>query len=365
MTTSPLRLALPLVILTAPLAFAQTSSSSGNWTNGAIWAGGNAPASAAVTIGTGHTVAAGAGADYDAASSTTNLIVNGILDVTTGASINAGRVGATNTAGIAGVINVIGGELSVQSAPTYHLNSTLTINVSGGVFRTVTAGYNNTAYATLNLTAGGTVSYVSGNTGTMVTSWNGGRLVTNTSTQSGTTYPNLFWDGFKGNTANIWDLSDQATAQTFTVTSYMSSAPAATTTGLATTGTVQFDVYSPTSSDKIAITVNTTNLTFSSGVTFDINGVNLTGNASDYLGKTYRLFDYASGNYSGIQASIASTVWNIDGVNYDVTFTNDLSTTGTLTVAGLALSQIPEPSSVAALAGVAALALVASRRSRR
>ena len=59
---------------------------------------------------------------------------------------------------------------------------------------------------------------------------------------------------------------------------------------------------------------------------------------------------------------MAATVWTIAGNDYDVTFTDNLSTDGTLTVSGLTL--VPEPGAFALLGGLVAMAFTLVRRRR-
>lgn len=364
--------------------FAQTASvESGAWSDNDTW-GGTPPASVHATITAGHTV--NADVNISSAASGDRLSIYGTLNVGEGASlITSGRI--NNNITTSGTLNLTGGVIHVQlmgnngasgaavvdnftlnlSAGSFSTNEGLigyatTINLSGGTFNSGGGGFY-TGNTVLNLT-GGAYVFTNGYTGSFNGamgrgSWNGGRVVTNTSGSVNNSGLNNLIDPLSTNAANVWDLSDKTTKQTFTGT--------ANAAYSVTNGIVEFDVYSASANDSDQIVMNggaSARINFSSSVVFAIEGADLSGEATDYLGVTYKLLDYSSDNYSGVQATIASTIWNIGGADYEVTFTNNLATAGTVTVSELTLALVPEPSSAALLFGLGGLGFAALRRRR-
>ena len=359
-----------LLLLAAPALLAQTTTvQSGNWSDDATWSTGTAPTSTAVTISDGHTVTGDTNI-----SSSSNIVIIGTLDVGTGVSISAGRV--NNGVSHAGTINVNGGYFSA----TYFFNAagtTFNVNATSGGTVNVATGVG--AYTTFNIASSGKLQLGFGGTTTMIVNlatgshveftddgisrklsgdWNGATLATN-GFRATVDNAALGWirDGLNGVASSTWDLS--------TKDSKIVSSTANTGIYAVTSGTVAFDVYSSVVNDADQIQFTSTGgYTFSSDVTFRIDGKDLSGNSADYIGKSYQLFDYASGDYADIQATIASTVWNIDGADYEVSFVNNLATNGTVTVDSLTLVAIPEPSALAALLGLGAFGFSALRRRR-
>lgn len=376
------------LLATAPFAFAQTASqSSGNWSTGSIWSTGTAPTTTNVTISAGTTVTA----DTSFSATSGNLSIFGTLNIGTGTAITtSGDINNNLGAGVtsSGILNINGGSLSVRLIGSSGVSTTTdtsnnftinlsagsltttntsaigyatTINVSGGVFNSA-AGGSNVNNVVLNLSNNGKVVFTTGIVGAFGNfssfTWNGGTLVTNSSTGLGASATTKLFNGLKNNATNVLVLSSQTTKQTLAL-------GVGTVAASGTQGTIAFNVYSSSANDNDLISSTGANFGLSSNVKLKIEGLSLTGSAADYLGKTYQLFNLTgTGGYTGLDASISSTVWNIGGSDYDVTFTNNLATDGTLTVAGLTLSQIPEPSTVAILAGIGALGFAALRRRR-
>lgn len=126
-----------------------------------------------------------------------------------------------------------------------------------------------------------------------------------------------------------------------------------------TAGTIQFDVYSNAANDSDSIITTSGASSLPSGLGFLIgDGGGLTGTPDDFIGVSYQLLDL--GNYANIAPSILSTTWDIGGDPYAVTFTSQLNVDGTVTVDGLTL--IPEPGTMAMIAGLLAGFLVWRRR---
>jgi hypothetical protein len=301
--------------------------------------------------------------------------VHGTLNVNTGASILTRYLNSASTS-TTGVINVNGGSLSTQRV---HPNGTgsLTINVSGGSMSTYGTISNGglAAIHTLNLSGGTYTSagrdflatthitggklIMAGGAGASIldsdSTWNGGTIVTNSSTGSsgymltaeGTQLMNLW----STTDVNVLQLSDKTTKQTLTFQG----------NATATQGQLHVNIYSSTANDNDVLgAFGTNSLNLNSGVDITLSGVSLAGTTGDYIGKSYKLFN--STLYTGIQATVTSTVLNIGGTDYSVDWINTLSTDGTLTIANL--YNIPEPSTYALLLGVGALGYIAFRRRR-
>lgn len=368
MPPRPILTTLVVLLATAPLAFAQTSVQSGGWSNPDTW-GGAVPTSPGVTIDGPHTVTAGSGVSLSNTNS--NGFVYGTLNVTDGASITMRRInsGADEREG-ARTINIYGGGyLSMEfGSGTYNVGNGGRLQIRG----------NSIAAGTMNINTGGTVTVLQGGTSNQLYNLNGGYLVyenglldigtitwaggTVTSNGFGSSINNYrmqrFVAGLNSNAANVWNLSSKTEKVVAVVESGTNVG-----TNTVSKGTVEFDVYSSAANNADQIKFeNSGRLNFTADVVFNINGVNLTGNVGDYVGSTYQLFDYASGNYSGILASISSTIWNIGGSDYEVTFTNNLASNGSITVDTLTL--VPEPASAAALLGAGLLGFAALRRRR-
>lgn len=359
------------LLATAPFAFGQTSVQSGSWSDPITW-GGSVPTSLTFTIDGPHTVTAGSGVTFS--NTSTNPFVYGTLNVNNGASLTVRRInsGADSREG-ARTINVNdGGFLSMEfGAGTFNVESgghlefrgnsigSGTINIkAGGTVRALQGGTSNQVY---NLN-GGHLIYENGLTDIGTITWTGG-TVTSNGFGSGINSNRMsrFVAGLNSNAANVWNLSSKTEKVVAVV-------PSGSNVGSFSIdkGTVEFDVYSSALNDSDQIKFeNSGRLNFTADVTFNINGVNLSGAVGDYLGQTYKLLDYTSGSYSDVLASISSTVWTIGGSDYDVTFINNLATDGSITVDGLTPSQIPEPSTIAVLAGIGALGFTALRRRHR
>lgn len=391
--TSPRLTALSASLFFSAIALnplsAQTSSvASGDWLSSEIWSAGVPTNTQVWTVSAGHAVTAGAGVNYS--STTTDNFVIGTLNVNSGASIFFDRFNNTSTT-TTGIVNISGGDLSFNRLAVSTPSGTLTFNVSAGTlssrellgsgsinqFYTVNlsggtirlAGDNFNPVATLT---GGKVVMVNGTgnnmMGTAGSSWNGGTIVTNSTVSTtttnvnawGSTTANAFMSRWSENDVNVFQLSDKTTKQTVTTT------VAAT----ANQGQLHMNIYSAAANDNDVLstvyingaTVNNNALTLGTGVDLSIFGVSLAGEAADYIGTSYKLFN--SSLYAGIQATVSSTIFNIGGNDYEVDWINTLSTNGTLTIGNLTLAAIPEPSTYAALVGVGMLGFAALRRRR-
>lgn len=379
---------LPAFVVGASFVSAQVSSNGtggGAWTTGSTWTGGNVPATTSgVNILASDTVTAtGAGTVHNSIGAT-NSSIFGTLTVGAGTTITStGRLNPTATTNYAGgILNVQGGSVtfdrimavnavnqtgnftinvssgSVEATNTSNMVNT-TVNISGGVFRTGGSSAISTN-SVLNLT-GGSFSYTNGianfNSSTNLGTWSGGRITTNTSTFNLNVASGTFFSKLSGNSANVWDLSDKSAKQTFSTTS----STAANITG----GQIEFGIYSSAANDNDMISFTSAGLTLSSGVSLNIvAGTTLTGETSDYIGKSYKLFDRGTLSYSTLSPSISATYLNISGTDYLVGWTNNLTTDGSLTIASLTASSIPEPSTFAVLAGLTTLAFITTRRVR-
>jgi hypothetical protein len=336
---------------TAVLTDAQVLSNGtggGNWNSASTWSDGVVPANTqSWTIRAGDTVTAGSGVNY--LSTSQNPVVQGKLIVNPGASFQVHRLNSTATTG-SGTVYLSGGtftaaRLGGNVTMTFNLTSggTLRVNDSsaisaryainvgnGGTFMTNAAFFSG---AQLNLATGGTIVQTPGMVSSVLTNaavtWNGGTLITNTTsfTYSGNVLTKLLAT-WSGHAENILALSSQAAAQTLNF---------GANTGMITKGKLVFTVYGPANdnNDKL-IQADNTSTSLSPGVRLVIDNPGGVGPASEYVGKRYQLFTTSGdGSYEAINPTLEPTVWNIGGVDHAVTWTNTLSTNGMLTVAAL------------------------------
>jgi hypothetical protein len=341
----------------------------GDFATGSTWAGGTAPTTQAFNVVAGDTVIGNSGLSY---STGQNNNIFGTLTVNTGASIIMGRHNYSLTASNTGsVTNISGGTLSVDrlsspggsnaainvSAGTLTIRTNIgvaatayTITLSGGTIDSATTGFSSTLFIT-----GGTLimrNGIGGLGGLTTGTWNGGTIVTNTSTL-GSSASSPIINAWKSNAANSLTLSSATTKQTLTLGSAVSS----------TQGHLGFSIYSATANDNDLLAVGANALSLTSGVNLDISGVSLGGAATDYIGSTYQLFSSSNATpYANINATISATALNIGGTTYDVTWINNLASNGSLTIASLTASTIPEPSTYAAFVGITVLGLTLYRR---
>jgi len=338
--------------------FNSNGTGGGNWTSTDTWISG-VPTTGSFTVKTGDTVTA-SNVTLDCGSST-NPQIYGTLNLNNGSSFTGfNRINYSGTTD-GGVINLNGSTLT--GTYLYSQTHPLTVNVnSGGVLNTPVAASSNT---TVNVNTGGTFNVIGTagtinlNGGTMVdtdgatnqfpvTSWTGGTYVVNTATQSSATITNLS-ARLASNANNVLDLSNKSTKQTYTTNNSIVKL---------TGGIVRLHVYSATDDDSDQFNYVTLGaFDFSSNVTLQFNDQGpLPGTATDYVGKSYKLFTPSKASYySLILPTLAATQWNIGGNEYNVTFTNTLSTDGMLTVNSL--SAVPEPAALALLGLAGALAL--------
>lgn len=336
----------------------------GDWSVGSTWATNTVP-TGLWEIQSGDTVDVVAGTSVTATTGN----VYGTLNIASGATATYARFGNSTTAGgiinsagnlratrligsVAYTVNITDGTFTLVDGVqmgTTNSGSPLTFNVSGGVSYLGAPSFTSGTQITLS---GGTIIFTNGlnGLGTTVmpnTAWNGGTIVVNKA--SGLV--SLMNNQLNNADGNRLQLSNQSAKVSYALTA------AAT----ATDGGLVFNVFSSTANDNDQIT-STYSLNLGSSVQIDLLGQSLTGVAGDYLGATYKLFDLT--DYSKLDATISSTVWNIGGEDYDVAFTNNLKTDGSVTVASLTLATVPEPSTVALFAGIAVVAGAVCRRNR-
>lgn len=314
----------------------------GGFSSGSSWALGTAPVTQAFKVVPGDTITAGAGVAYSGPSNHNNIA--GTLTINAGASIEMGRhnytllstetQSVTNVAGgtlsvarllgVAGTnasVNVSGGSLIIRENSAV-LATHYSLWLSGGRIDSAPTAYNAPLFI-----SGGNLSMRNGTTnlsGLASGLWSGGRVTTNTSTLGASITTSLM-NAWKSNAANTLALSDKTAKQTLSLGANVSS----------TQGRIAFSVYSSTNYDNDLITLPTSShsLTLGSGVILQIDGVALPGVAANYIGKSYKLFTLASGNYSGLAATVPSATWTIGGVAHHIGFTQTLASNGTITVA--------------------------------
>ncbi|MHB1158561.1 MAG: PEP-CTERM sorting domain-containing protein [Phycisphaerales bacterium] len=337
----------------AHAAILSNNTGGGDWATGSTWAGGVAPSNADFTVQAPDTVTAN-GVTLNGTNS--NPTILGTLNVGTGSNFTSINRINYNTATAGGILNINGGSVSASQI-RLAAGGTLTTNVSNGGSFTLGSAQQNSAGSTINIQAGGTYISTAGGGGTtnlvggtfintaaiapFPTTWNGGELIVNPGTNYGASNASSLANGLSSNATNILNLSNKTTMQAFSLSS---------TSFSATQGIVRFNVYSATNNDCDLMTwVNTFgdyNLT--SNVHLQLEDIGpLPGVAGDYVGKSYKLFNDSS-DYTDILATLDAVVWNVGGTDYNVAFTNTLSTDGTLTVSGL--TAIPEPATLGLMA---------------
>lgn len=350
-----------------------------------------------VTLAGGKLTVASGGALSGPTGGTVNILnftASSTLDIATGGSVTGARIALTNATTV-GTINVNGSltltPTNASTAAYNHANGAqLIFNIgSGGLVQ-----QNGASGTILNTTSnrrtdlninGGTYEYTgasdlhlgnnlpgSGRAAINITSGRfdlGGRNVLWDSTISNT----FSWTG--GTVANIYGVTDQSmndlvaanfgnsATKTIDINNQRVAAAAQTlnlgTAGLnASLGTLQFDIYGTTTADQIT---GAGVFDLESGVLIDIGYVGGLINATALTGQTYQLFNLT--DYSGLDATVASTVWDDGTQSYNVSFLNNLATNGTITITGI--SVIPEPSSFALLFGATALLFASQTRRRR
>ncbi len=354
---------------------ATSKAVTGSWSDTASWTGSLAPAN---TVNTFSIVAGANITATDVAyigtgvAADTNL-VTGTLTIGSGANFTS--IGKISSGSATGTINIKdGGKLTADSINPGSGSNTVTVNISNSGQLTINdLSYKN---VTVNINSGGkmysadngsSTTYVNLNGGSYIntragasaipTTWTGGTLVLNSGTNQYTsTYSGNLATAFSGNSNNVLVLSNQTTKQTLTIFSTTFNAAGAN-------GTVRFNVYSATADDCDLMTYAGTigNYSLGNSVHFQIlSGVDLSGVAGDYLGKTYKLVNDST-SYTDINAVVDASVWSIGGAEYNVAFTNNLSTNGTVTVASIDLVNAPEPAS-AGLFGLGAFFLLARKK---
>ena len=369
-----------LVYATALIALSCTaraqiqSAQSGSFTDTSTWVGGVVPTTGTFNVNDTHIVTADSGTVWNSAGSGFNVF--GTLNINTGASLTSGtgrlNDGSPTTTGIVNInggslsvnrifassatgnitVNLFSGSLSVTSAATT-LSGGETINVSGGTMILAGSLAGTTKF---NMTGGSSVINGLSRWGSINT-WTGGTITTNNSTSMNSSGMAAFIDDFNSSSTNIWNLSSLSAKQTFSYTN-------ANSAYTVTSGTIEFDVYSATANDNDLLSLTNGSLSkimFSSNAHFNINDVNLSGTAASYIGSTYQLLNFSatSNTYTGVLATLDPAVWNIGGQDYNVGFTNNLATNGSITVASL--TAVPESSTF----GLVTLALVGIAGLRR
>ncbi len=339
----------------------------GSFSDDSIWDTGTAPANSNYTISAGDTVTA------TGVTITGNQDPNifGTFNVNSGSTFSARRVNNGQTVS-GGILNInTGGSFTTQRFAPANPGD-LTVNVNDGGSLTVTSLI---ARTTININPGGVATLSStGATevlqgGTLITTssgpiapstWNTGTFVTNTSSLGTATEAGNFASRLSSNGANLLDLSNQGSKQIFSVgrSSQLLSFNA-------TDGIIEFNVYSSATddSDLMAQQLLGGDFDLSSDVLLRFEDFGpLGGAASDYLGVSYQLFDDTN-DYADIVPTLDAAVWNIGGLDYDVTFTNNLALDGSLVVSNL-VAVIPEPSGILILLAGASAALFRRRRGR-
>lgn len=320
----------------------------GDWDSAATWSGGSVPTnSQGWIVQAGDTVTAGSGVNHAGIKNSTVL---GTLNVNAGASIRVHLLNSSTTTGN-GTINLTGGWLtaarltgsatttiniedggSLSVLDTVAIPDAYTINVGDGGIFTCNAGFY--IGARLNLSTGGAFIQAPGKSGSLLgnatVAWSGGTFFANAAsfTYSGISLSKLLVS-WSSNAANILALSSQPIPQTLTFEK---------NTGTVSQGMIVFSIYGPTvnDSDRLVQAADTST-TLAQGVRLLVDNANLTGPAGTYVGVSYKLFSTSgTGSYAGINPTVETTVWSIDGIDHIVTWTNTLNTDGTLTVAAVA-----------------------------
>lgn len=341
----------------------------GEWTDGATWLDGSPPASNQLwAVEAGDTVSATGVSD----TSRQRDIVRGTLNINTGTELQVDRLNNGDDSST-GLVNINSG--GILDIGRFSGSGDVTINVnSGGSF--ISSSILNNGL-TLNVNSGGTATVGrAGGTqnifgGTMIlagdytapSSWTTGTLVTNTfrAAKTGTEMGD-FLSALNSNGANVLQISNQATAQTFSVGRTNQSIPFEATAGI-----FEFRAYSDADNDSdlmrsvVPDDTETTDLSLSSAVQLRlISEGSLPGTVNDYLGSSYQLFLDNSGTYGNITPTLQEVIWDIGGSLYNVEFIDNLSVDGTLVVDSL--SVIPEPATAVAIAGLVGLLVAWTRR---
>lgn len=327
----------------------------GDWSDGATWQGGTPPANTNFTIQGGDVVTA-TGVDFTISQ---NPNINGTLTIGAGSNMTVGRLAGDGN----GTVNV--NNAAILQADRYATGINMIIN-TGGYFYLTSLG-NPASITTVNTGGvweadsnaafngeenlfGGTIIQ---NNATVrgIGNWTSGTVITNGGTVTSNTEAGLFVSQMT-TPAHVLQVSDQDTATTFTFgNSFLDSF---------TGGTLRFGVYSAATndSDRIASTGIDLDIPVDTIVEFD-DQVALPGVAADYLGSSYQLFDDPN-SFDDIAPTIAASVWTIGGLDYNVSFTDNLAVDGTLTVSDL--SVIPEPTVAVGILGLVGFLVAWTRR---
>jgi hypothetical protein len=115
-----------------------------------------------------------------------------------------------------------------------------------------------------------------------------------------------------------------------------------------TAGTVQFDVYSGLDNDCDDLINAADNSSLSDGVIFDIGYAGgPIASPSAFVGSTYQLISmFSNTDLSALAPSVPDAMWDDGVTTWTVSFQNDVSTDGTVTITSI----IPEPATLALLA---------------
>ena len=352
-----LSLAATLAIIAAVSGHATTVNSNGtgggSWTTGSTWSGGVVPPNTDLwTIMAPDTVTAGYGVSFTNTSAYA-CAVSGTLNINSGATFTLVRLNSGLASG-RGIVNVNGGTL-ISNDLLGSTGYTGTINISNGGFVSQTGSGIASVYTvnvnnggafsnaggffpggSVNLAAGGVIEAPAGAaalpTLNSTFKWNGGTYVLNTNSYAvATSSLNSLMAALQNNASNVLVLSNQPSKQTITL-------GAATLSGSIspTQGNIVFNVYSPTTNDNDLITESNTTganaaITLPLAVHLQIGNPTLSGDFASYTGISYKLFNTA-GTYANINPTVDPTFWTINGVQYQVTWTNTLNSNGSLTV---------------------------------
>ncbi len=371
------------------------ANANGDWFDTATWAGQTVPVNGiqGVKIVTGSTVTASSvnpdtGVTWDGLASPTNmsLFVAGTLNISADKTKNT-RSAFTNVQYLssvagdtAGTININGGAVTAFScSQDGNLTTLLTINVTNGGSLTLnySGGSPVAKWATIVVGMGGTYTGRSlSPTSTGQFKLNGGTYINNYVNQ-----PSLLSEWKSGEViiagvgttnyrSNFQDLATSLSSDSRNVLSFASTGTVAKHTLTSnsnysfsvTQGNIIFNVYSSGANDCDLISVSGTgDISMTSDVLISVRGVNLTGTAESYVNKVYRLINEGTPSYGNVLATLNSAVWTISGQDYNVTFTNNLSTNGTLTVASI--TAVPEPAAFG-MTALGCFAMILCRPSR-
>lgn len=311
------------------------------------------------------TVQSGGSVRYNGAvgldnQSTLNFIAGAsTVNIESGGYVHSPRISfaasTSATFNISGSLNVSAGGLA------YGVGSSATYNIStGGVYRIAASSLGGAGTSVYNV-SGGTLLFAlpagSSALSANATTWN---ISSGKVDYSGYAYSwgnptgNFNWTG--GTMANVYNIT-QATMRNVVVGDFGASANTIldintgntahtwdlTSVGMTKTlGTFQFDIFSTTSSDSIT---STGVWSLTSGVKIDLGYAGgLISDVNDYIGQSFTLFNGLT-NFTNMNAQVLAATW-FDGTNtYDVTFTSNLNTNGSVTIASMAA--VPEPSTMA------------------